>query len=115
MSVTRMDLVERPVAAVRFPIRSPVPCPCCGGGIEISSPTECKCVNCGATQRKMRNEIERLKAVSSPERSDLYRAAAKLIPISQYKGRYWDELKGPAREELIKASRSVIKALKEKA
>jgi hypothetical protein len=63
----------------------------------------------------MRNEIERLKAVSSPERSDMYRAAAKLIPISQFRGRYWDELKGPARQELLQAARSVIKALKEKA
>lgn len=110
----KADLVERPVAAVRFPIRSPVPCPVCGGGIEILGPTECHCVNCGATQRKMRNEIERLKAVSSPEESDLFRAAAKLIPISQWKGMHWEQIKGPGRNELIKAARAATKALKEK-
>lgn len=111
---TKTDLVEAPVMAVRFPVRCPIPCTCCSGPVEMDSPGTCHCLRCGATQRKMTNELERLKAVSSPERSDLFRAAAKLIPISQFRGRYWEELKGPAREELIKASRSVIKALKEK-
>lgn len=114
-AVIKTDLVEAPVLAARFPIRCPIPCICCSGPVEMDSPGNCHCLRCGATQRKMSNELERLKAVSSPERSDLFRAAAKLIPISRFQERYWDELKGPAREELIKAVRSSIKSLKEKA
>lgn len=114
-TATKTDLVDTPVLAARFPIRCPMPCICCSGPVEVDSPGNCHCIRCGATQRKMSNELERLKAVSSPERSDLFRAAAKLIPISQFKGRHWEELRGPAREELIKAVRSSIKSLKEKA
>jgi hypothetical protein len=116
MSTTtvKFDLVEKPTVALRFPIRSPIPCPCCGSSAEITSPNECICTHCGATQRKMRNEVERLKAMASPEWSDLYRAAARLIPLSRHQGRYWEELKGPARQELVQGVRLVMKALKER-
>lgn len=110
----KTDLMETPVLAARFPIRCPIPCICCSGPVEMDSPGNCHCLRCGSTQRKMTNELERLKAVFSPERSDLFRAAAKLIPISRFQGSHWDDLKGSAREELIKAARASMKSLKEK-
>lgn len=111
-SLTMLD--APPELTARFPFTIPVRCVCCGGRVEMISPEKVSCTVCGATHRKMANEVERLKAVSSPEQSDLFRAAAKLIPLSPHDGSHWEELKGPVRKELIQAVRTVLKALKEK-
>lgn len=98
--------------SVRFPFFVPLPCSCCGSPVEMTSPQVIKCTSCGAGAVKMGNEVERLKAVTSPEQSDLERAAARILRVGPYEGKHWNDLKGPERREMVDVVKTAIKTLK---
>jgi hypothetical protein len=81
----------------RLPIYLPLRCPIDNGQLELTTPTDVRCVECGAGTRKITRETERLKAVVDPEHGRVH----------------WDDLTKAARKRYLDGVKSTVKTLKE--
>jgi hypothetical protein len=98
----------------RLPIYLPLRCPIDNGQLELTTPTDVRCVECGAGTRKITRETERLKAVVTPEHGDIEKAARRLHRIDPEHGRvHWDDLTKAARKRYLDGVKSTVKTLKE--